>query len=184
MVGDAMTNRTGRGDMTAIRRVSALLSLAVTLAGCDKASPAEVRTNANEFPVRATWSAALTPVGSSTVTGTLAITEYVGSRLETVINITGAVSNASYQWRIYRGGDCSVNVAATSATSGNGLFLFATTQSYPDLVASGTGAASLEREIAGALDPLGAYSVRIRRTQTSTNWNGLSPVACGTLRPS
>jgi len=170
--------------MTAIRRVSALLSLAAILAGCDKAGPAEVRRDATEFPVRATWSATLAPVGASTVQGSLAISEYVGSRLETSINITGAVPNAPYQWRIYRGGDCSVNVAATNATSGNGLFLFATTQSYPDLVASGTGAAALAREIAGSLDPNGAYSVRIRRSQTATGWNGLSPVACGTLRPS
>lgn len=170
--------------MTAIRRVSALLSLAVTLAGCDKPSPAEVRTSATEFPLRAAWSATLTPVGTSTVQGSLAINEYVGSRIESVINITGATPNASYQWRIYRGGDCTVNVAATSATAGNGLFLFATTQSYPDLVASGTGTASLERAIAGSLDPLGAYSVRIRRAQTATGWNGLSPLACGTLRRS
>ena len=169
--------------MTAIFRASALLSLAVALAGCDKPGPAEVRRNANDYPLRASWSATLTPVGTSTVQGSLAINEYVGSRIESVINMTGVTPNASYQWRIYRGGDCTVNIAATNATSGNGLFLFATTQSYPDLVASGTGAATLERAIAGALDPLGAYSVRIRRSQTATGWNGLSPVACGTLRP-
>ena len=170
--------------MTAIRRLSTFLSLAVTLAACDKAGPAEVRTKASEFPLRATWTATMTPVGTSTVQGSVTIKENFGSRLEAVVNMTGGVANASYQWRIYRGGDCSVNVAANSATSGNGLFLFATTQSYPDLVADGTGAASLTRVIAGSLDPLGAYSIRIRRSQTATAWNGLSPLACGTLRPS
>ena len=170
--------------MTGIRKVSALLSLAVTLAACDKAGPAEVRRDANEFPLRATWTATLTPVGTSTVAGSLAISEYGGSRLESVMSMTGGTPNASYQWRIYKGGDCSVNVAATSATAGNGLFLFATTQSYPNLVADGTGAATLERTIAGTLDPLGAYSVRIRPSQSATGWNGLSPIACGTLRPS
>ena len=170
--------------MTAIRTVSAFLSLAVALAACDEPAPAEVRSRGDEFPLRATWNAAVTPVGSATVQASLTINEYLGSHMEAVVNVTGAAPNASYQWRIYRGGDCSVNVAATSATAGNGLFLFATIQSYPDLVANGTGAATLTRTIAGHLDPLGAYSVRIRAAQTATNWNGLSPIACGNLRPS
>ncbi len=170
--------------MTAIRRISALLSLTAVLAACDKPTPAEVRSDGNEFPLRANWSAAATPVGSGTVRASLTIKEYLGSHMEAVVSITGGAPNASYQWRIYRGGDCSVNVAATNATSNNGIFLFATIQSYPDLVADGTGAATLTRAIAGSLDPLGAYSVRIRPTQAATNWNGLTPVACGNLRPS
>ena len=169
--------------MTAIRRVSAFLALAVTLGACDKAGPAEVRSTSDEFPLLETWSAPVNPTGSGTVRATLTINEYRGYRMEAVINVTGGAPNASYQWRIYRGGNCSVNVAATSATAGNGLFLFATVQSYPDLVVNGTGAATLTRTIAGTLDPQGAYSVRIRPSQTATNWNGLSPVACGNLQP-
>ena len=170
--------------MTGIRGVVAFLSLIVALAACEGRSPAEVRRKAEEFPLRATWTAAVTPIGSATLQTSLTIREYFGSHMEAVVNVTGGAPNASYQWRIFRGGDCSVNVAATNATSGNGLFLFATIQSYPDLVTDATGAATLTRTIAGSLDPLGAYSVRIRPAQQATNWNGLTPVACGNLRPS
>ena len=170
--------------MTAIRRASALLPLIVALTACDQRSPAEVRTNAQEFPLRANWSAAVAPVGSGTVQASVTVNEYHGFRMEVTVNVTGGAPNARYQWRIFRGGDCSVNVAATSATAGNGLFLFATIQSYPDLVTDGTGAASLTRTIAGTLDPQRPYSIRIRPAQTATNWNGLSPVACGNLQPS
>ena len=169
--------------MTAIRRVSAFLALVVTLGACDKASPAEVRSSSDEFPLRDTWNASVTPTGSGTVRATLTINERLGYRMEAVVSVTGGAPNASYQWRIYRGGNCSVNVAATNATSGNGLFLFATVQSYPDLVVDATGAATLTRTIAGTLDPQGAYSVRIRPSQSATNWNGLSPIACGNLQP-
>jgi len=169
--------------MTDIGRASAFLALVVTLAACDKAGPAEVRSSSDEFPLRDTWSATVNPIGTGTVRATVTINERAGYRMEAVVNVTGGAPNASYQWRIYRGGDCSVNVAATNATAGNGIFLFATTQSYPDLVANGSGVATTTRTIAGTLDPLGAYSVRIRPSQSATNWNGLSPVACGNLLP-
>ena len=165
-----------------MRRASAFLPLVLTLAACDEPIPAEVRSDGEEFPVRATWSAAVLPIGSATVQASLSIDERSGSRLETVVNVTGGAPNTSYQWRIYRGGDCSVNVAGTSNTAGDGIRLFATVESYPDLVADATGAVTLTRTIAGTLDPLGAYSVRVRRSQSATNWNGLSPLACGNLQ--
>ena len=179
-----MTTITGRGDMIALRRVAAFLSLVLTLAACDKPGPAEVRSDGEEFAPRENWSAAVTPIGSATLRASITITEYPGFHMEAVVNVTGGAPNASYQWRIYRGGNCSVNVAATNATAGNGLFLFARIQPYPDLVADGTGAVTLTRAIAGSLDPLDAYSVRVRASQSATNWNGLSPIACGNLQRS
>ncbi|HKS06819.1 MAG TPA: hypothetical protein VJR92_10935 [Gemmatimonadaceae bacterium] len=160
------------------------LSLAATFAACDNAGPAEVRDGAGDFEVRETWSAAVTPVGTATLQASVTVTEYFGSRMQAVVTVTGATPNAVYQWRMYRGGDCSVNVAATNSTAGNGLFLFATVPSYPDIVADATGAATITRSIAGSLDSLGAYSVRVRPSQSATNWNGLSPIACGDLERS
>jgi hypothetical protein len=179
-----MTTTTGRGTMTAIRRLSLFLALVLTLAACDKPGPAEVRSDGEEFPLRATWSAAVTPVGSATIQASLTINENLGSHMQAVVNVTGGAPNATYQWRIYRGGNCSVNVAATSNTAGDGLVIFATTQSYPDLVTNASGAATMTRTIAGSLDPLGAYSVRVRVAQSSTNWNGVNPIACGNLQRS
>lgn len=173
-----MTTMTERRDTIAI--VGAAL-LAVALTACDTLGPASVRENGEEFPIRETWSAAVAPIGTATLQASLTLDEYFGSRMEAVITVTGAVPNATYQWRIYRGGDCSVNVAATNSTAGNGLFLFATVQSYPDIVVDATGAATVTRMIAGSLDSLGAYSVRVRPSQPATNWNGLSPIACGDL---
>jgi hypothetical protein len=170
--------------MTSMHRVSALLALVLASAACDKPAPAEVRADGEEFSVRANWSAAVVPTGTATLQASITITEYFGSRLEAVVNVTGGAPNTSYQWRIYRFGDCSVNVAGTSNTSGNGIRLFATVESYPDLVTDATGAATLTRTIAGTFDPLGAYSVRVRPSQSATNWNGLSPIACGNLQGS
>ena len=170
--------------MTAICKVSAFLALVLTLAACDKPGPAEVRTDGGEFGLRGNWSAAVTPVGSATIQASLTITEHLGNHMEAVVNVTGGAPNATYQWRIYRGGNCSVNVAATSNTAGDGLVLFATIQSYPDLVANASGAVTLTRTIAGALDPMGAYSVRVRAGQSGTNWNGVNPIACGNLQRS
>ena len=170
--------------MTALRRVSALVSLVLTLAACDKPGPAEVRSDGEEFAPRENWSAAVAPIGSATLQASITITEYSGFHMEAVVNVTGGAPNATYQWRIYRGGNCSVNVAGTSNTAGNGLRLFATIESYPNLVTGATGTATMTRTIAGSLDPLGAYSVRIRASQSATDWNGLSPIACGNLQRS
>lgn len=164
-------------------RLTALLLLASAAACNDFGTTPEVRTDAAAFPVIANWQAAAAPIGTSPVRATLAIKQRAGFRMEVTFNLTGAPS-ASYQWRIFRG-DCSVNVAAANATSGpTGLLLFATVQSYPDAVASASGTVTVTPTVAGALDSLIAYSVRVRPAQAATAWNGLSPVACGNLQRS
>jgi hypothetical protein len=165
--------------MTRTRRATALLSLAA-LAGCSEGNPAEVRDDAPTFPVRASWSSSATPVGTGTVRATLAAKEYLGSRIETTLTLTGA-PNTSYQWRIFRG-DCATTAVAANNTAPTGLLVFSTVQSYPDVTTNASGTATVTRTIAGSLDSLTAYSVRVRVAQSATNWNGTSPVACGNLQ--
>ena len=166
-----------------LRAPVALLAFAAlaALAACHDANPAEVRTQGASFPVVASWGATLAPVGTGTVRATLAAKQHLGFRIETALTVTGA-PNATYQWRIYRGGNCAVNAAATNATSNNGLWLFQSAESYPDVRTNAAGTGTATMTMAGALDSLGAYSVRVRVAQTATNWNGLSPVACGNLQ--
>ena len=144
-------------------------------------NPAEVKTEPNEFPLRANWSAAVAPVSTGTVRANATIKEFLGSRLQATIAVTGAAPDAAFQWRIFKG-DCATTTTG-STTTPTGLALVATTASYPDIVTSG-GTGTVTREIAGALDSLTAYSVRIRAAQTATNWNGTSPLACGNLQRS
>ena len=167
-----------------MRRSSMLLRLtAVTaLAACSGASPVEVRSNGTEFPVTATWSAAAAPVSPSTVNGALTIAQRLGSRMDASFTLTG-VPAKSYQWRIFRG-DCATKLAAKTSTSATGLVIFATVQSYPDIKADASGKGSAISTIAGTLDSLTAYSVRVRLSQTSTNWDGTNPVSCGNLQRS
>jgi len=91
----------------------------------------------------------------------------------------------TYQWRIFRG-DCATNVPAAaqdpSGPSPTGLLLFATIQSYPNITADTSGVGAVAAAIAGNLDALTAYSVRLRPSQTATNWNGTDPIACGDLQ--
>ena len=172
MGAQTMTQTTTRG-------IAALL-LAAAVAACAEGNPAEVRDDAPTFPVRASWSSSAAPVGASTVRATLAMREHLGSRIEATMTLNGT-PNATYQWRIFRG-DCSTTAVAASNTAPTGLLVFATTQSYPDVVTSGSGSATVTRTIAGALDSLTAYSVRVRVAQSTTNWNGTSPIACGNLQ--
>ena len=162
--------------------LAAALALAA-LAACDDSNPAELRDKANTFPVRASWSAAAAPVAPATVRANLTIKEYVGSRMETAVSVTGGTPNASYQWRIFRG-DCSTNTAAVNNAAPTGLLVVATVQSYPDVATNAAGTGTSSRVITAALDSLTAYSVRIRPSQTATNWNGTSPIACGNLQRS
>ena len=60
--------------------------------------------------------------------------------------------------------------------------LFATIQSYPNITADTSGVGAVAAAIAGNLDALTAYSVRLRPSQTATNWNGTDPIACGDLQ--
>ena len=156
-----------------------LLAGAVGLAACTE-NPTELRRDASEFPVTATWNATATPVPPSTVAGELTIQQHLGFRMSASFMLTGA-PNTTYQWRIFRG-DCATNVPAASATSPTGLLLYATVQSYPDITTDASGAGVATPTIAGYLDSLTVYSVRVRLSQQSTNWNGTNPIACGDLR--
>jgi hypothetical protein len=163
-------------------RGTAALLLAAALAACGEGSPAEVRDDAPTFPVRASWSASAAPVGTSTVRATVALKEHLGSRIEATLTLTGA-PNTAYQWRIVRG-DCTGTVAAVNATAPTGLWTFATAESYPNATTNAAGTATVTRTIAGALDSLAAYSVRVRVAQTQTTWHGTTPIACGNLQRS
>ena len=165
--------------MTHHHSIAALL-LSVGFAACSE-NPAAVRTAAEDFPLRATGNASAAPVGAATVRATLQVKQYAGFRMETAVTITGA-PNATYQWRIFRG-DCATTTVATTAAA-SGLFLFATIQSYPNVATSATGTGTATPTVAGSLDSLTAYSVRVRVSQSATNWNGTSPIACGNLQRS
>lgn len=163
-----------------MQRSSTLLLLAAFagLAACDIGSPAEVRSSAQEFPVTANWSSSAQPVSPSTVTGVLTIQQRQGNHMDASFTVAGAPSG-TYQWRVFRG-DCATNVPAASNTAPTGLALFATVQSYPDLVVGSSGTTAATPSIAGILDSLTAYSVRVRTA--SANWNGTNPIACGNLQ--
>jgi hypothetical protein len=162
-------------------RMTSFLSLIVVglLGACLDQNPTETRDDGDAFPVIANWSASMTPVGSNTARGTLAVKQMLGFHNDVTFTVTGP-PNASYQWRIFRG-DCSTTTAAASAQA-PGLWLFATVQSYPDVVLNAQGTATVTRTIAGLLDSLTPYSVRIRPSQSSTAFNGTSPLACGNLQ--
>jgi hypothetical protein len=165
-----------------MRRVSSLLLLvagSVAIAGCPLDSPTEVRDNGQQFPVTATWSATAAPIEPATVAGSLTAEQHLGFRVNASFTVTGDPST-TYQWRIFRG-DCTINVPQ-STSAPDGLVLFATSQSYPDVTVGTAGSASVDPAIAGELDSLTAYSVRIRLSATSTNWNGTNPIACGDLQ--
>lgn len=165
-----------------MRKKMALLLL-VTAAACDTGMEAEVKNKAEQFPLRANWTAAAAPVGTSSVRATLSIKEYLGSHLDATATLTGGAPNTAYQWRIFRG-DCATNTAALNNTAPTGLLLFSTIQAYTDLTTNAAGTASVTRTLVGALDSLTAYSVRVRVGQSATNWNGLTPIACGNLQRS
>jgi len=163
-----------------------VLAAAVGLSACAE-NPAEVRSTAGQFPVSAVWTATVAPVGPSTVSGSLTIQQHQGFRMDAGLTIAGTPDTIShtYQWRVFRG-DCATNVTAAaqdpSGPSPTGLLLFATIQSYPNITADTSGVGAVAAAIAGNLDPLTAYSVRLRPSQTATNWNGTDPIACGDLQ--
>ena len=150
------------------------------LAACANETPAEVLTQANQFPLTANWNATATATGTAPANATLSIKQYLGFRLQTSMNFTGKPSS-TYQWRIFRG-DCATTEVADNNTSPTGLLLFETTQSYPDIATDASGNGVVAREMAGSLDSLTAYSVRVRVAQTSSNWDGTKPIACGNLQ--
>jgi hypothetical protein len=111
-----------------MHRTKALLSLAslAVFGGCLDQNPTETRDDGETFPVIANWSATMTPVGSNTQRGTLAVKQMLGQHNDVTFTVTGP-PNASYQWRIFRG-DCTVTAAAATVRD-PGLWPFATVQS-------------------------------------------------------
>jgi hypothetical protein len=166
-----------------MHRTSALLFFCLAAvaasAACSGATPAEVRTDGTTFPIVAKWTATSAPIAPSTVSGTLTVNQRLGFHSDVTFSVTGP-PNAAFQWRIFKR-DCSVNVAAINNTAATGLVLFSTTQAYPDLTLDATGKATVTSEIAGWLDSLTTYSVRIRPTATTT-FTGVNPAACGNLK--
>lgn len=158
-----------------------LLFCAAGLAACADANPAEVRDgdDSTEFPIVAHWTATSAPIAPATVTGTLTFDQRLGYHSDVTFVVTGP-PNKAFQWKIFKR-DCSVNVAAPNNLSATGLVAFATTQSYPDITLDASGKATVRSQIAGWLDSLTPYSVRIRPTATTT-FNGVDPAACGNLK--
>jgi hypothetical protein len=164
-----------------MHRTSALLlcAAAIVAVACSN-NPTEVLTDGTTFPVVAKWTASAKPVAPATISGQLTLDQHLGFHSDAQFVVTGP-PNAIYQWRIFRQGDCSVNVAATNNTAPTGLALFATTQSYPDITLDASGKATIRVAIAGFLDSLTAYSVRMRPTASGT-FNGVNPASCGNLQ--
>ena len=163
-----------------LRKTAVLLLFG--LVACDTGIEPSIRSKADQFALRANWSATINPVGSSTIRGSLTIKEYLGQHMDATLQLTSGATAAGYQWRIFRG-DCATTAVAANNTAPTGLLLFSTVQAYPDVAPSG-GAGSVTRTIAGTLDSLAVYSVRLRAAQAATNWNGTSPLACGNLQRS
>ena len=164
-----------------MHRTFPLLLLAiVAVAACNNANPAEVRSDGTTFPVVANWSATAAPISPATVGGALSVHQRLGYHEDVTFTVTGP-PNAAFQWRIFKQGDCSVNVAAINNNAATGLVLFSTTQAYPDITLDASGKATITTTIAGWLDSLTAYSVRIRPTAT-TSFNGVNPASCGNLK--
>lgn len=166
-----------------MHRTAPLLLLGMVclgLAACNNTNPAEVRSDATSFPIVANWSATAAPIAPATVGGALSVHQRLGYHADVTFTVTGP-PNAAFQWRIFKQGDCSVNVAAINNTAATGLVLFSTTQAYPDITLDASGKATITTAIAGWLDSLTTYSVRIRATAT-TSFNGVNPAACGTLK--
>ena len=161
-------------------RTSSLAAALACLAACsNNTNPAEVRDDGTTFPVVATWSATSAPIAPATVAGALTVKQRLGYHSDVTFTVTGP-PNGVFQWRIFKR-DCSVNTAAINNTAATGLVLFSTVQAYPDVTLDATGKATVTSEIAGWLDSLTAYSVRIRPTAT-TGFTGVNPAACGNLQ--
>ncbi|MGH8247540.1 MAG: hypothetical protein ACREUU_14035, partial [Gammaproteobacteria bacterium] len=112
-----------------------VLVLGFILGACAE-NPAQVRNDASSFPLVANWSATAAPIGTSGVSGALTVKQFAGFRMELNLAVTTPPSR-TYQWRIFRG-DCATTATAANNNDPNGLLLFATIQSYPD-VSTGTG---------------------------------------------
>jgi len=169
-------------EKTLMHRTSALLlGVAAIAAVACKNNPTEVITDATTFPIVARWTANATAIAPATVSGQLTFEQRLGYHSDVQFVVSGGTPNAIYQWRIFRQGDCTVNVAAANNTANIGLVLFATTQSYPDITFDASGKATIKVSIAGVLDSLSAYTVRMRPTASGT-FTGVNPASCGNLQ--
>jgi hypothetical protein len=170
---------TRRKEIPHMHRSTALLLFCVAGIACSGSNPTSVRDESTSFPVVAHWTATSAPIAPATVSGALTFDQHLGYHSDVTFTVSGP-PNSAFQWRIFKR-DCSVNVAAVNNTAPTGLVLFATTQSYPDITLDASGKATIKTQIAGWLDSLTAYSVRIRVTATTT-FNGVNPAACGNLQ--
>jgi hypothetical protein len=159
-------------------RAVALLLSAVVVVACSN-NPTATRDDAADFPLVAHWTATAAPIAPATITGQLTYDQHLGFHSDVTFAVSGP-PNGVFQWRIFKR-DCTVNVAAVNNTAPTGLVLFATTQSYPDITLDASGKATVKVAIAGWLDSLTAYSVRIRPTAT-TSFTGVNPASCGNLK--
>jgi hypothetical protein len=168
-------------EKSLMHRTHALLlgAAAVVAVACSN-NPTEVITDATTFPVVAKWTANSTPIAPATVSAQLALDQRLGYHSDVQFTVSGP-PNTILQWRIFRQGNCTVNVAATNNTAATGLVLFATTQSYPDITLDASGKATVKVQIAGWLDSLTQYSVRLRPTASGT-FTGVNPASCGNLQ--
>jgi len=163
-----------------MHRITAPLLFSIAgIAACSGSNPSAVRDDPTSFPVVAHWTATSAPIAPATVNGSLTFDQHLGYHSDVTFDVTGPPKGV-FQWRIFKR-DCSVNVAAVNNTAPTGLVLFATTASYPDITLDANGKATIKTAIAGWLDSLTAYSVRIRPTATTT-FNGVNPAACGNLK--
>jgi hypothetical protein len=164
-----------------MHRIGALLiASAVTMVAACTNNPTSLRDDATQFPVIARWTATSSPIAPATISGQLAFDQHLGYHSDVTFTVSGP-PNGVFQWRIFRRGDCTVNVAAANNTAPTGISVFATTQSYPDITLDASGKATIKTQIAGFLDSLTAYTVRIRPTATTT-FNGVNPASCGNLQ--
>jgi hypothetical protein len=163
-----------------MHRITALLLFSVAgVAACSGDNPAEVSDSAGIFPVVAALDRDVCAHRAGHRHRCADVRSASGLSFRCHVQRQWS-PNGVFQWRIFKR-DCSVNVAAVNNTAPTGLVLFATTQSYPDITLDASGKATVKTTIAGWLDSLTAYSVRIRVTATTT-FNGVNPAACGNLQ--
>ena len=151
------------------------------MAGCS-GNPAEVSDRRNDIPGRRAWTAAATPIAPATVAGAADIRSASGLSFGRDIRRQRAAERrvpvADLQAGLLGQRRRNRDQAFTGQT---GLTLFATTASYPDITLDASGKATIKAQIAGWLDSLTAYSVRIRPTATTT-FTGVNPASCGNLK--
>ncbi|HEX9564844.1 MAG TPA: hypothetical protein VF981_12760 [Gemmatimonadaceae bacterium] len=111
------------------------------------------------------WSANLTPVHESTVTGTAHATDVPGDSVAVTIRIENAQAGYAHPWHVHAGG-----CANAGAVLGDG-------SRYPLLRVGAERTAAAAARVAGGLVPGSAYSVNVHQSESDE-----SVVSCGDLR--